>query len=58
MLFHRVINSNRHLPSYCTAQSDQCSGADAGVLERGFICILEGVEVRFADFITFLLNIS
>ena len=37
----------------------QCSpfkGADPGFLERGFICI-KGVGLRFADFISFFLNI-
>ena len=51
-----LIVSIRHLSAYCTAQSDQCLGANPGFLERGFICIkVKGV--RIADFITFSLKI-
>ena len=32
-------------------------GADPEFLERGFRCVKEGVEVRFADYISFLVNI-
>ena len=33
------------------------SGADPGILERGFICIYKGVGVRSSDFMSFFLNI-
>ena len=51
-------DENNHTQQTNNRTPTSISGADPGFLERGRLYIFKGAGVRFAEFISFFLNIS